>query len=196
MSGIRLIAGLGNPGRKYRDTPHNVGAVWVSELAERYQVKLIAESKFKGYVGSGDVAGHMVRVLVPSTYVNLSGESVGALARFYRIEPSEILIVHDEVDFPAGTTKLKIGGRRDTHNGIRSVVSGLGKRSNFVRLRIGVGHPGRHRMIGFLTSKKLSRGDRELVQASTDMDDRLINLILNGDIQKAMNRLHAVQTDS
>jgi PTH1 family peptidyl-tRNA hydrolase len=196
VSGIRLIVGLGNPGLKYWGTPHNVGGAWVSKLAERFQVKLVGKSKFKGYVGSGNVVGRTVRMLVPSTYMNVSGESVGALARFYKIEPDEILVVHDEVDFPAGITKLKIGGRRDTHNGIRSVVAGIGNRSDFVRLRIGVGHPGRQGMIGFLTGKKLSRRDHAAVQASTDMDDQLISLILTGDMQKAMNRLHVVRTDS
>ncbi len=191
MSRIRLIAGLGNPGRKYEGTPHNVGAMWVRGLAARFSIPMASRARFRGSVGRGDVLGRDVWFLVPSTYMNLSGESVGALSHFYGIEPDQILIAHDEVDFPVGVTRLKTGGRHHTHNGLASVVASLGNRSDFVRLRIGVGHPGRRGMIGFLTGKKLGRGDRERVEESLEMDDALLELVVDGELDKAMSRFHA-----
>ncbi len=191
MPGIRLIVGLGNPGDRYEGTPHNVGARWVQDLAARFAVPMAARGKFRGSVGRGDVLGRDVWLLLPSTYVNLSGESVGALSRFYGMEPREILVAHDEVDFPVGVARLKNGGRHHAHNGVASVVAGLGNRSDFVRLRIGVGHPGRRRMIGFLTGKKLGKRDRALVEESLEMDDALLKLVVDGELDKAMSRFHA-----
>ena len=196
MSRIRLIAGLGNPGRQYQGTPHNIGAWWVEDLATRFAVPMASRARFRGSVGRGDVLGRDIWFLLPSTYVNLSGESVGALSRFYGIEPDEILIAHDEVDFPVGVTRLKNGGRHHAHNGVASVVAGLGNRSDFVRLRIGVGHPGRRRMIGFLTGRKLGKRDRERVEASLAMDDALLQLVLDGEMDKAMSRFHAPKPDT
>ena len=196
MAGIRLIAGLGNPGPRYRDTPHNVGAQWVHDLAERFGVALAERARFKGLVGRGDLLGRDVLLLVPATYMNLSGESVGPLAHYYRIEPPEVLVAHDEVDFPPGVARLKVGGRRETHNGIASVAAGLGSRSDFVRLRIGVGHPGRSRMVGFLTGSRLPQASRTLVRDSVAMDDALLRLVLDGEWQAAMNRLHAPPADA
>ena len=191
MPRIRLIAGLGNPGRRYEGTPHNVGAWWVQDLAARFSIPMAARARFRGSVGRGDVLGRDVWFLVPSTYMNLSGESVGALSRFYGIEPDEILVAHDEVDFPVGVTRLKNGGRHHAHNGLASVVASLGNRSDFVRLRIGVGHPGRRRMVGFLTGKKLGRRDRARVEASLEMDDGLLELVVDGELDRAMSRFHA-----
>lgn len=196
MSRIRLIAGLGNPGWQYQGTPHNIGAWWVEDIATRFAVPMAPRAKFRGSVGRGDILGRDIWFLLPSTYVNLSGESVGALSRFYGIEPDEILIAHDEVDFPVGVTRLKNGGRHHTHNGVASVVRGLGNRSDFVRLRIGVGHPGRRRMIGFLTGKKFGKRDRERVEASLAMDDALLQLVLDGEMDKAMSRFHAPKPDT
>lgn len=196
MAAIRLIAGLGNPGPRYRDTPHNVGAQWVRDVAARFGVGLAERARFKGLVGRGDLLGREVLLLVPSTYMNLSGESVGPLAHYFRVEPPEILIAHDEVDFPLGVTRLKVGGRRATHNGIASVSAGLGSRHDFVRLRIGVGHPGRSRMVGFLTGSRLPAASRALVRESAAMDDALLGLVLDGEWQAAMNRLHAPGPDA
>ena len=191
MPGIRLITGLGNPGRRYEGTPHNIGAWWVQNLAARFDVPMATRARFRGAVGRGDVLGRDVWFLLPSTYVNLSGESVGALSRFYGIGPGEILIAHDEVDFPVGVARLKVGGRHHAHNGVASVVAGLGNRADFVRLRIGVGHPGRRRMVGFLTGRKFGRRDRECVEASLEMDDALLQLVVDGEFDKAMSRFHA-----
>ena len=191
MARIRLIAGLGNPGRRYRDTPHNVGAQWVEGLADRFRLVLAERSRFKGRVARGEALGREVLLLVPSTYMNLSGESVGPLAHYYRVEPDELLIAHDEVDFAPGVSRLKVGGRRATHNGLASVAAALGNRTDFARLRIGVGHPGRSRMVGFLTGSRLSEASRTRVLDSVAMDDELLALVLEGAWQQAMNLLHA-----
>lgn len=191
MAAIRLVVGLGNPGTRYAQTPHNVGAGWVESLAERLGLQLAEKARFKGRVARGAAFGHDLRLLIPSTWMNLSGESVGPFARFHGIEPEEVLVAHDEVDFPAGVVRLKLGGRHDAHNGVASVASALGNRRDFARLRIGVGHPGRNRMIGFLTGSKLRAADRERVAASLVMDDELLASIMSGEWQQAMTRLHS-----
>ena len=142
MSGLKLIVGLGNPGPAYADTRHNVGAVWVRQLARRYSISLGVDTKFKGEIGRGLIGGTDVRLLLPSTFMNNSGESVGAVSRFFKLEPQEILVAYDEVAFEPGVVKLKQGGGSNGHNGVKSVIAGLGNRDEFVRLRIGVGHPG------------------------------------------------------
>ena len=195
MAGIRLIVGLGNPGRSYADTPHNVGARWVEQLAGRLACPLAAKVRFKGRAGRSEAFGQDVRLLLPTTWMNLSGESVAPFARFYGIEPEEILIAHDEVDFPAGVSRLKVGGRHDSHNGIASVASALGNRSEFARLRIGVGHPGKERMVSYLLGARLPATEREAVAASLKMDDELLGLIVRGEWQKAMTRLHSRRAD-
>ena len=191
MAGIRLIVGLGNPGQRYAETPHNVGAQWVEQLARRLACPLAAKARFKGRAGRSEAFGQDVRLLLPTTWMNLSGECVGPFARFYGIEPEEILVAHDEVDFPAGVLRLKLGGRHASHNGIASVVSALGNRSDFARLRIGVGHPGKDGMISYLTRSKLPAAQREAVAASMEMDDDLLARIVRGEWQRAMTLLHS-----
>lgn len=192
MPAIRLIAGLGNPGPQYQHTRHNVGAELVAALARRYGIPLAEEAKFKGLLGRGAVAGHDVRLLLPLTYMNLSGEAVGAVARFYKIEPEEILVVYDEVAFEPGVLRLKLGGGDNGHNGIRSVIAGLGNRRDFVRLRIGVGHPGdRSRVTAYLTSVRMPEPERRLMEAAFDIPEAVLGELLGGNLQKAMTALHS-----
>jgi peptidyl-tRNA hydrolase, PTH1 family len=189
---IRLIAGLGNPGPQYQHTRHNVGAEFVAALADRFGIALAEDAKFKGAIGRGAVAGHDVRLLLPLTYVNLSGESVGAVARFYKLEPEEILVAYDEMAFEPGTLRLKGGGGDNGHNGIRSVIAGLGNRREFVRLRIGVGHPGdRSRVTAYLTSVRMPEAERAVMAGAYDIDEVVLSLLLAGDLQKAMTALHS-----
>ena len=142
MAAIRLIVGLGNPGSRYAGTPHNVGADFVERLAQRFKIVLAEDAQFKGRIGRGNLAGHDVRLLIPSTFMNLSGECVGAVATFYNFLPAEILVAHDEMAFEPGTVRLKLGGGHNGHNGLRDIIGALGNDASFVRLRIGVGHPG------------------------------------------------------
>lgn len=192
MSGVRLIAGLGNPGPRYADTRHNVGARLVRSLADRFRIRLVSEGRFKGELGRGDVLGHDVRLLIPDTYMNLSGESVGAVARFYKIESHEILIAYDEMAFDPGVVRLRQGGGANGHNGISSVIEGLGNERDFHRLRIGVGHPGSRDLVtAFLTSIRMPESERALVDAACTLPDALIADLLDGSFAKAMNQLHA-----
>ena len=188
---IRLIAGLGNPGTRYERTRHNVGAAWLAELAQRFGITLAAERKFKGLLGRGDILGRDVRLLLPTTYVNLSGEAVGAVAHFYRMNAPEILVAYDEVAFPVGVTRLKKDGGHNGHNGLRSVIAGLANDRGFARLRIGVGHPGAADMVAYLTGVTMPEAEREAAAESADLDDPVLDLVLDGDIDRAMNIFHA-----
>jgi PTH1 family peptidyl-tRNA hydrolase len=192
VAGLRLIAGLGNPGPQYAETRHNVGAEFVEELARRFGIGLGQEARFKGLLGRGDILGHDVRLLVPTTFMNLSGDSVGAVARFYKIEPAEILIAYDEMAFEPGVVRLKAGGGDNGHNGVRSVIAGLGNARDFMRLRIGVGHPGsKDRVMAYLTSVRPPAAERALMADAVAVPDAVLQPLLAGDLQRAMNRLHA-----
>ncbi len=192
MTGIRLIAGLGNPGEKYAATRHNVGAVFVQRVAAENGVRLEPNSRFKGAIGRATLFGQDVRLLLPSTFMNLSGESVAAVAGYFQIEPQEILVAYDEVAFEPGLVRLKAGGGPNGHNGIRSVISALGNRREFVRLRIGVGHPGDAAdMTPYLTSRTPPAAERELIERAFDAAMDVLPLVIGGDLQKAMTQLHS-----
>ncbi|MEQ9003688.1 MAG: aminoacyl-tRNA hydrolase [Pseudomonadales bacterium] len=192
MTPIRLIAGLGNPGSQYQHTRHNAGAEFVAALAHRFGIAMVEDAKFKGLIGRGPVAGHDVRLLLPQTYVNLSGDSVGAVARFYKLEPPEILVAYDEMAFEPGVLRIKSGGGDNGHNGIRSVIAGLGSSRDFQRLRIGVGHPGdRSRVTAYLTSVRMPEAERAVLARAYHIDERVLGLLLAGDLQKAMTALHS-----
>jgi PTH1 family peptidyl-tRNA hydrolase len=196
MSAIRLIVGLGNPGPRYESTRHNVGANFVAHLASRFGVALSEETKFKGFVGRGDIKGHDVRLLVPTTFMNLSGESVGALVNFYKLAVDEVLLVYDEMAFEPGVLRLKTGGGDNGHNGVRSVISSLANARGFHRLRIGVGHPGdRSQVTAFLTSQRMPATERQLVEDAWQIADSVYADVLAGNLNKAMNALHSPASD-
>ena len=191
MAAIRLIAGLGNPGPRYDGTPHNVGADFVSAIAARFRIPLTDEPRFKGRLGRGAILGHDMRLLIPNTFMNLSGESVGAVATFYKFAPAEILVIHDEMAFEPGVLRLKRDGGHNGHNGLRDIITSLGNDAGFVRLRVGVGHPGdKDRVSGYLTGAKMRADDREMVREAMALSDQLVELICAGEIAKAMNLLH------
>ena len=192
MTGVRVIAGLGNPGEKYRRTRHNVGALYVESLAQRFGVTLKEETRFKAFVGRGLVFGQDVRFVLPTTYMNESGQSLGALQRFYKLDPTEFLVCYDEVAFDPGTVKLKFDGGHNGHNGIKSVIAGFGNQRDFLRLRIGVGHAGdKNAMVAFLTSVDMPSSEVNLVEDALRFDDAVYESLIRGDVQKAMTRLHS-----
>ena len=192
---IRLIVGLGNPGARYEATRHNAGFRFLRYLAGRFGIELTGSTKFKASAGRGKIGGADLRLLLPSTYMNRSGEAVGPFARYYRIEPEEILIAHDEVAFPPGILRLKAGGGTNGHNGIESVIDGLGSR-DFVRLRIGVGHPGdQDLMLGYLTTVTMPQAEWDRVDAACRLEDEMLEVLVRGDLQAAMNRLHKPDTE-
>ncbi len=191
MSEIKLIVGLGNPGSEYRGTRHNAGADFVEELARRNGATLQSESKFFGLTSRCTVAGHDVRLLVPTTFMNVSGQSVAAMANFYKLEPQALLIAHDELDIAPGTARFKQGGGHGGHNGLRDIVPALGNSKDFYRLRIGIGHPGHASKVSGYVLSKPSAQDRERIDASIDEAIRALPLLLGGDATKAMTQLHS-----
>ena len=191
MSEIKLIVGLGNPGDKYEDTRHNAGEWLIARLARRFNVTLNAENKFFGKVGKTLMNGKEIRFLVPTTFMNLSGKAVGALANFYRIKPEEILVLHDELDLPLGSVKLKLGGGHGGHNGLKDIVAALGNNNNFYRLRIGIGHPGHRDLVAGYVLNKPSPSEREALEKALDEATSCVELLFKDGIVKATNRLNS-----
>ena len=189
MSKISLIVGLGNPGTEYAQTRHNAGFWFVQRLAEQYGIQLKADPKYKGISGRGNIEGQDVRLLLPTTFMNLVGQSVVPFAKFYQIAPEAILIAHDELDMNPGVIRLKTGGGHGGHNGLRDIVPHIG--SNFHRLRIGIGHPGsKDRVSGHVLSKAPSSEQNLMDDAIAHALSR-IQLLVNGDTQQAMNQINA-----
>ena len=191
MSEIKLIVGLGNPGDKYTDTRHNAGEWLIERLTRRFNVSLNPESKFFGKTARTLVNGKEVRLLVPTTFMNLSGKAVGALASFYRIKPEEILVIHDELDLPPGTAKLKQGGGHGGHNGLKDIVAQLGNNINFYRLRIGIGHPGHRDLVAGYVLNKPSPADRDALEKVLDEATDCVEMIFKDGMVKATNRLNS-----
>lgn len=189
---IRLIAGLGNPGPRYVRTRHNVGAAWLGALAQRFGVELRPVRRFKALVGRGELLGEDVRLLFPTTYVNLSGEALGPAARYYRVAVEEVLVAYDEVAFPPGVSRLKQGGGHNGHNGLKSVIAAFGNERGFSRLRIGVGHPGSSDdMVAYLTGQAMPASEAADIERSASLDDEVLGLLLEGRMEQAMNVFHA-----
>lgn len=191
MTTIKLIVGLGNPGGEYRGTRHNAGADFIEALARDCGAQLQEESKFHGVTARGTFAGHDLRLLVPTTFMNCSGQSVATMAGFFKIDPEETLIAHDELDIPAGSARFKTGGGHGGHNGLRDIVPALGNKAGFHRLRIGIGHPGHASKVSGYVLSKPSAIDRALIDASIEEAIAALPLLLDGDATKAMTRLHS-----
>ena len=188
---IKLIVGLANPGAEYAATRHNAGAWYVDLLAEQYRQSLKEESKFYGYTARMTIAEQDVRLLVPTTFMNLSGKAVAAMATFYRIAPDEILVAHDELDLLPGNARLKLGGGHGGHNGLKDIISQLGNNPNFHRLRIGIGHPGdKTKVVGFVLGKPPA-AEQSLIDQAIGEAISCTGILLQDGPVKAMNRLHA-----
>jgi len=187
---IQLIVGLGNPGPKYQDTRHNVGFWFVDRLAQRHAARLLNESKFHGLLGRARAGGHDLRLLQPLTYMNRSGRSVLAVARYFDIAPERILVVHDELDLPPGQVRLKQGGGHAGHNGLRDTIAALGSR-DFWRLRIGIDHPGdRSRVVDYVLSRP-GKAEADAIGDALERAEDCLDDILDGRFPLVMNRLHA-----
>ena len=190
MSQIKLIVGLANPGAKYEGTRHNAGEWLVNELARMYNASLKEEAKYFGKVAKINTAQGEVRLLVPTTFMNLSGKAVGALANFYRIKPEEILVAHDELDLPPGVAKIKQGGGHGGHNGLKDIIASLGNNNNFYRIRIGIGHPGHKDLVASYVLGKPAPQDQEKIDAAVDEASRCVEVLFKESIVKATNRLN------
>ena len=188
---ISMIAGLGNPGSDYRGTRHNAGADFVEALARQHGATLQAESRFFGLTARIQCAGHDLRLLIPTTFMNRSGQAVAAMASFYKVAPEAILVAHDELDIPPGTARFKRGGGHGGHNGLRDIVSCLGNSNSFARLRVGIGHPGHaSRVTGYVLGKPTAV-EREKIDASIDAAIDALPFLLAGEDTRAMTQLHS-----
>lgn len=185
---IKLIIGLGNPGDKYSKTRHNTGFWFVDALSQKYNASFKTESKFSGELAKANIAGQTVWLLKPSTFMNRSGLAAHQLSSFYKIKPEEILVSYDELDLPAGTVRLKKAGGHGGHNGLRDLHAQITK--NYWRLRFGIDHPGDRNKVADYVLSRPSQGDEIEINNAIDRSLNVIEEIIIGDTQKAMNILH------
>ena len=189
---IKLFVGLGNPGPDYEATRHNAGFWWIDALARELKVNLVPERSYYGLAGRTSVNGQSVWLLQPQTFMNLSGKSVASLARFFKIQLEEILVVHDELDLPPGQVKLKRGGSHAGHNGLRDIHAQLGS-PDYWRLRIGIGHPGEKSEVANWVLKKPAPDQRTLIEDSIAHSLKAHTAMLAGDMDKATLLVHTTK---
>lgn len=189
---IKLIVGLGNPGRQYEKTRHNAGFLFLDSLADDLGCAWVNESKFQGLVCQGKVANSPVILLKPDTFMNRSGQSVGKLARYYKFQPEEILVVHDELDFNPGIVKLKKDGGHAGHNGLRDIIAHLNS-NQFYRLRIGIGRPAVGKVVADFVLSNPSKNEFELMFATFDLSRNYIPQMVNGDMAVVMNAINSTK---
>jgi PTH1 family peptidyl-tRNA hydrolase len=189
---IRLFVGLGNPGTDYEATRHNAGFWWLDALAAQWGARLVPERVYQGIVARVSRPGcdGPVWLLEPMTYMNRSGVSVAGLARFFKIAPAEILVVHDELDLLPGQAKLKLGGSAAGHNGLKDIHAMLGTQ-DFWRLRLGIGHPGVKAEVPNYVLKKPSAADRDAIAKATEQSLQAVDTMLAGQIDRALQIVHA-----
>jgi PTH1 family peptidyl-tRNA hydrolase len=192
---LKLIVGIGNPGEQYARTRHNVGVWFVSRFADQQSVTFSEQKKFFGRIASTFVDGHEIRLLLPNTYMNESGKSVGAVANFYKIEPEEILVAHDELDLATGLIRFKQGGGLAGHNGLRDITKRLAGSHDYNRLRIGVGHPGdKSEVMGHVLGK-VSAKDELVINECIAEALRVMPTAIAGEWENAMNQLNGLKIE-
>jgi PTH1 family peptidyl-tRNA hydrolase len=189
---IKLFVGLGNPGPEYEATRHNAGFWWIDALSRELKAPLSLDKNYHGQVARTTVNGQTVWLLKPLTFMNLSGKSVAALARFFKISPAEVLVAHDELDIVPGQVKLKFGGSHAGHNGLRDIHAQLGS-ADYWRLRIGVGHPGDKAEVINWVLKKPSQEHREAIEDCIARSLKAVPELLKGEMEKATMMIHTSQ---
>ncbi len=187
---IRLMVGLGNPGAEYEASRHNAGFWFIDEVARKLKVSLQPERNYFGLAARANTDGGPLWLLEPMTFMNLSGKSVAALARFFKIAPEEILVAHDELDLLPGQVKLKFGGSHAGHNGLKDIHAQLGS-PDYWRLRLGIGHPGVKAEVVNYVLRKPSAEHREAIDKSIEQSLAALDLLLAGEMERAMMRIHA-----
>jgi PTH1 family peptidyl-tRNA hydrolase len=189
---IKLLVGLGNPGTEYEATRHNAGFWWIDTVARDLKTSLQPDRAYHGLVARTSVKGENVWLLQPQTFMNLSGKSVGAIARFFKIAPQEILVVHDELDITPGEAKLKLGGGHAGHNGLRDIHAQLGT-DQYWRLRIGIGHPGVKSEVANWVLKKPAPEQRTAIEDCITRTSLALPHLLAGDMVKATQMIHTAK---
>ena len=187
---IRLLVGLGNPCAEYEATRHNAGFWFIDEVARALKVTLVPERSYFGLAARANTAHGPVWLLEPMTFMNLSGKSVAALARFFKIAPQEILVAHDELDLLPGQVKMKLGGSHAGHNGLKDIHAQLGS-ADYWRLRLGIGHPGVKAEVVNYVLKKPSAEHREAIEKTIEQSLGALDLLLAGEMERAMMKIHA-----
>jgi len=188
MNKIKLFVGLGNPGEKYTDTRHNAGFWWIDLVSHQCNIKLENSDKFFSSIGKSSNADE-IYFAKPNTYMNDSGKALAAIAKFYKINSDEILVIHDDLDIEVGQAKLKFGGSHGGHNGLKSIFASIGSQ-DFWRLKIGIGHPGEKHLVVDYVLKNPSSKERNLIDESLETSSKLFNEIASGQFEKAMLNLH------
>jgi PTH1 family peptidyl-tRNA hydrolase len=186
---IKLLVGLGNPGHEYEATRHNAGFWWIEAVARELKVSLAMDRSYHGLVARASAQGQTLWLLQPQTFMNLSGKSVAALARFFKIQPEEILVAHDELDLPPGQVKLKFGGGHAGQNGLRDIHAQLGT-GDYWRLRIGIGHPGVKTEVSNWVLGKPMPDQRSAMEEAIARSVKAWPLLLAGDMEKATQAIH------
>jgi len=189
QSPIKLIVGLGNPGDKYAKTRHNAGFLFLDALCHQLGISLKADKHCFGRSAKVTIANQEVRLLAPDTFMNLSGKAVNAATQYYKIDMSEILVAHDELDLDAGIARLKLSGGHGGNNGLRDIIQKCATK-DFARLRIGIGHPGVGRDVSGYVLKPANKADQNNIDNAIAESLRVIDLIAQGDYPRAMNELH------
>lgn len=192
---IEMIVGLGNPGTQYDHTRHNAGFEYIDALAETVGAHWKPDNKYQAMTARASLAGTEVWLIKPMTFMNRSGQSVAALAQFYKIPPEHILVAHDELDLPAGVARFKQGGGHGGHNGLRDIIACLANNRNFYRLRLGIGHPGSAREVVSYVLSKAHPDERISLARAVDAAVDQTPLCIAGHWQKAMNQLHQFRAD-
>jgi len=187
---IKLIVGLGNPGRQYEKTRHNAGFLFLDKLLAESSGVWALESRFQGLFAECGVGGGRVMLLKPDTFMNRSGQSVGKVARYYKLLPEEILVVHDELDFDVGVVRLKKDGGHAGHNGLRDIIAHLGSKE-FYRLRIGIGRPAAGKVVADYVLSMPSKSELQLLSEAFDVSYGFVNQMVAGDVSVVMNKLNA-----
>jgi PTH1 family peptidyl-tRNA hydrolase len=188
---IKLIAGLGNPGPEYSKTRHNAGVWFVEELALRNNISLRPEKKYSGLYGKGLIGNELVHLLIPTTFMNLSGQAVAPLANFFRISVDNILIAHDELDMLPGSVKIKLGGGHGGHNGLKDIIARMANNRDFYRLRIGIGHPGHRDKVTGHVLGRAPKNEQSLIEQAIDEATRCFDIWQIDGLKSAQQRLHA-----
>jgi PTH1 family peptidyl-tRNA hydrolase len=181
-----LIAGLGNPGAKYQGNRHNIGFMAVDAIHRRHSFSPWSK-KFKAEIAEGELGGQKVLLIKPQTFMNLSGESVGEAMRFYKLEPSDLVVIYDELDLPAGKARLKTGGGHGGHNGIKSIDAHSGR--EYRRLRLGIGHPGAKELVHNHVLGDFARVDRDWLEPLFDTLADNADMLVRGEDSQLMNKI-------
>jgi PTH1 family peptidyl-tRNA hydrolase len=189
---IKLFVGLGNPGSEYEATRHNAGFWWIDAMARELKVTLVPDKSYHARVARTTVHGQTLWLLEPQTFMNVSGKSVAALARFFKIQPAEILVAHDELDIVPGQVKLKFGGSHAGHNGLRDIHAQLGS-ADYWRLRLGIGHPGVKAEVVNWVLKKPAPEQRIAIEEAIERSIKALPALIAGEMDKATLLIHTTK---